>query len=412
MSLLTRLKGLNAYIVGLSLVLATLTFSAQVNAEEFNCGYNCCPTNCGPVCCDVVSAPCLDWGYNPPAHEKCACASNGCGSFCDNLTGRADFLWWRPFSEGTELGYSAVNVETYATIYNDFSSTSYRDVNFKFDPGFRLGLNYYCPSSCIDISLVWTHFHSKANAEGVGNVNNEAFVNFWEFNSDFLPDVAKERWTLDMDLLDLEFAQYYYINHCFSLRPHIDLRFARIDQNVHVESYSQTATMDILSFNAATKAKNDFRGIGPRLGLDLEINLGCNLFLYGKAGGALVYGQFDRHGEELATAYVPEPPAGVVDGTFISRGKNVRSTVTMTDFTIGLKWEHCFECCNVSHPFALAIAWEQNTFYNLNDFNFLSDRSKAPKSHVVVPFTVSGNNFSKKGNLYTQGLTVTATLGF
>ena len=280
------------------LLLGALTLSAFVSADDMNCGWNCCPQ----PCCD--QAPTCDWGYNPPAHQKCG-SCNPCGGFIDNLSGRVDFLWWRPYSEGLQLGTTEdfsvsetgggggggggagaqSSTATSFALVNDHAST--KQPNFKFDPGFRIGLGYYCPSNCWDIALNWTHFHSKAKAFGASepitlstfaseSESFDLFFNDWSRLVGTFPDEVQSRWSLDMDLVDLEFAQKFYVNHCFILRPHFGLRFARVDQNNHVEAFSNhKAPFDdddsYTSFTSVVKAKNDFRGVGPRIGLDMEI---------------------------------------------------------------------------------------------------------------------------------------------
>jgi hypothetical protein len=337
----------------------------------------------------------------------------------DNLSGSVDFLWWRPYSEGLALGSDETFVRTGSvnTIVTD--STSEKNLNFKFDPGFRLGLGYYCPSNCWDVDLVWTHFHSKANAfgssENTGSFdarNSDLFYNYWTRLLGLFPQEAKARWTLDMDLIDLEFGQKYYVNHCFILRPHFGLRFARIDQNYHVEAFSNSAfnnssEISYKTFASVVKSKNDFRGVGPRIGLDIEINLGCSVFLFGKGGASLIYGTFDRGSNEAINYTSFTNPTVATAFAYDASGHNERNTVTMTDISFGLKWEHCFECCNTYHPFALAFAWEQNAFYDLNRFNFVSG-SVGSKNGVQA----ASYQPAKTGDLKTQGLTVSAMIGF
>lgn len=422
-----QFKEVLANIARTSLVLGAMSVSAFVSADDYNhynyngnggWNNNCCPTNCCPqVCCD--EAPQCAFGYNPPAHQKCGC--NPCGGFCDNLSGRVDFLWWRPCAEGTQLGtFDHRRSNNDGPIVIDEEKTSVKDVNFKFDAGFRLGLGYYCPSNCWDIALNWTHFHSKAKTRAFGNDGDDLFVSDWNRGFGFYPDEIESRWTLDLDLIDLEFAQKFYVNHCFVLRPHFGLRFARVDQSYHVESESFTSSSFNLydSFQSFSKSTNDFKGIGPRVGLDIEINLGCNFVLFGKGAASLVYGKFDRSSHENILASVPQG-AGEdvsVNGFYEAKGFDDRCTVTMTDISFGLKWEHCFECCNVYHPFALSVAWEQNAFYDLNHFNFVpgivANQSNFTAGSTSSPSGLISASPAKTGHLTTQGVTVSAVVGF
>ena len=117
-----------------------------------------------------------------------------------------------------------------------------------------------------------------------------------------------------------------------------------------------------------------------------------------------------RNGNEALTSVIQliQQNHNYVD--YEANGNSKRSTVTMTDISIGLKWEHCFECCGVYHPFALAFAWEQNAFYDLNDFGFIAGAT--PAGTALTGAFGTNNTSSKAGNLVTQGLTITATIGF
>jgi hypothetical protein len=421
------------------LALATMMFSfvgvltLSLEANEPCYSSNCCPQ----VCCDA--APTCDWAYNPPGHQTCH--SKACNSCSNNFTGRVDFLWWRPCSEGTQLGISNDSARTGSEgarlVTNE---THIRSPNFKFDPGFRLGLGYYCPSKCWDVTLNWMHFHSKARAEGISVIpksQNEGeeglfgakssdlesdglFISDWLEAFNLPVQEAKSRWSLDMDLIDLEFAQMFYVNHCFIVRPHVGLRGARIDQNYHVEQSLNTALgLGGTTFSEVVKSKNDFKGCGPRAGLDVEFHLGCGFVLYGKGAASLVYGQFNRDSRTEGTSGSSglQFPSNA-EFTYLSKGNNDRCTVPMSEVSIGLKWENCFECCNNYHPYALEIAWEQNVFYDINHFSLnpvhspVRPRVEAFAAEDIILRQSTKNVSRKTGNLSTQGITVTATIGF
>lgn len=351
---------------------------------------DCCPSNC-------PEAPQCGLGYNPSAYPQCGNQAN-CG-VCDNLSGRFDILYWRPCSEGLQLGKqeSLINSQVgNEAVLTDVSRAS--ELDFKFDTGFRLGLGYYSPCDCCDAALNWTHFHSKASAEGFSNpIDGTYFISNWvrELGANTL--LTDSRWTLDLDLLDLEFAKTYFVNHCFILRPFIGLRAARIDQGYHVNSKSSVSSGEIQqTFDSHVKASSDFRGIGPRAGFCAEIRLGCGISLVGGAAASLVFGTFDRHSLEKQRGSL----LGSSEFNYDAHGGGPsRCTVTMADLGIGLKWEHCFECCGNMHPFAFTVAWEHHGFYDLNHFNFVAGGTT--EQHVI-----------ETGDLTTQGITFSAMLGF
>lgn len=395
-------------ITGASLLLCALSSTAPVVAADAN---NCAPNNCNTQndCCLTWCnpAPQCGLGYNPSAHLQCG--NHPCCGAMDNVSGRFDIIYWRPCSDGLELGKA--ESFTQSTVGNEVVLTNEShaaDPKFKFDTGFRLGLGYYCPCDCWDVSLTWTHFHSKANADGAGDPTTTlpytTFVSDWERISGQYPTAIESRWTLDMDLLDLEFAQKYYVNHCFILRPFIGLRAARIDQGYHVEADRVGDAVAANNFASKVDSKSDFRGIGPRVGMDAQIRLGCGVSLFGGAAASLVFGTFDRSSSEHFTRTGTATPFSEFNYDPHGGGPD-RCTVTITDMAIGLMWEHCFECCGSMHPFTLAFAWEQHAFYDLNHFNFASEG-------VTSGGGVTGIRDGKTGDLTTQGLTVSAMIGF
>lgn len=423
MSLIGRFLNLSTKIARVSLVLGALSVSAYVSADSISYGDTYHQTSsdcCFQDCCD---APQCDYAYNPSAHHKC-----GCSTPCDmwsNFSGRVDFLWWRPCSDGLQLGTEETSrSNTDGDIVFDDEKTSVKDFHFNFDAGFRLGLGYYCPSNCWDIALNWTHFHSKAHASGFSDrKNGVSFVSDWERFFGFLPDEQRARWSLDLDMIDLEFAQMYYINHCFVVRPHFGLRAARIDQSIRIESESFTEHTNFFhSFQSTTHATNDFKGIGPRVGLDLEVKLGCNFVLYGQGAAALVYGKFDRSSSEDLAFNSGLLGATSEDFLYEAKAHNERCTIGMSDLTFGLRWEDCFECCNRYHPIALSVAWEQHAFYDLNNFSFVpgevgSTNSESAGNAITLDRRQNGRGLvssssEKRGNLTTQGLTASLMLGF
>ena len=424
------------------LVIGALSVSAFAGADEYhnfnNNGYsnngfsqNDFNNSCGPVCAPCAPcAPCASntccgtpcneppacgWAYNPPAYARCGC-DVGCNSFTDNISGRVDFLWWRANEEGLELGTEEyVNTFTGSgtPVRNTVTNVSHtKRPKFKYDPGFRIGLINHCACDCYDVALNWTHFHTKAHV--TGHTDTEEFTTFfsdWERFVNANPTTSEGRYTLNLDLLDLEMGRKYYVSNCFVLRPHVGLRGTRIDQNYRVESSSTTTDPAIVPFTAFTssvKSRSDFLAIGPRLGLDIEVHVGCGLIVFGQAAGSIVFGTFDNHSKEHLEDFVSGTGPFIAEADYEAKSSAFRTSRTFTDMTIGLKWEHCYEWCNRLHPVSLAFAWEHHAFYDMNNFNF------APRGLTETGGTAVANGVigRKHGDLYTQGLTVSFNFGF
>lgn len=364
--------------------------------HSWGCGQ---PSNCCEPPCH--QAPACGVAYNPPAYFNCnnCCGSNG--GFFDSLRFRADFLWWRACEEGLSLGHEEFFSDFPAG--ESFERNRHKCPDFKYDPGFRIGVASICPCDCWDVALNWTHFHTKAKAHGrslFGGDVDTIFVSDWERVEGAFPDFAKGRWTLNLDLLDLEFGRKFYVSSCFILRPNLGLRGARIDQGFR--TFSVANRFDPYDFGGTAfftsnvKAKNNFLGVGPRIGVDMELRLPCCITVFGQAAGSLVFGRFDRHSREEFEDFSDESAYDDFRGnfTFDSHSNCERCSRGMTDLLIGLKWEHCCEWCNRQHPLSIAFSWEHHAFYNFNNFVFDSEHRGCC------------------GDLTTQGLTVSAEIGF
>ncbi len=411
------------------LVLGALSVSAYAGADgysyqqqggAFNCAPQCAPANCDAPCHE---APHCGEAYNPCARFDCG--NTGC--FSDNLGLQVDFLWWRACADGTELGYEETISSTPPGAGSEaFQTLSVRSPKERFEPGFRIGLNYFSPCCCWDAALNYTHFHTTAKTSGYSNVvspsatatDYTAFRPLWESVDNSVPDLASGRYVLDLNYLDIEIGHKYYVSSCFVLRPFIGLRGARLNQNYSYDASANRAAavtpVSSTSFNSLTKSKNNFLGAGPRLGLDVEFDFGCGVILFGEAGASVLFGRFENHTNENYVDFT-NPTVAANNYRFNQHAPSDRCSGTISDLAIGLKWEHCFCYCNTQHPVSLALSWEHHGFYDFAGFGF--NKNVVSYNTVENPTDApisNGNNVSQKdrGTIYTQGLTVSANFGF
>jgi hypothetical protein len=366
---------------------------------------------CCNHCC-VNEAPTCGWGYNPPGYLKCG--SNACESFLDTLRFRVDFLWWRADEQGLDLGTEQLVdrfvVDSDLSEYTKEFKT--KKPNTTYDPGFRIGLSSIC-ENCWDIGLNWTHFHTTAKARGASDfseapANYTFFESCWEAREGLIPDFAKAHWKLDLDMLDLEFGHKFYVDHCFILRPNAGLRGIRLDQKYRVFSAANrtSGAFSTQQFDAHVHARNDFLGIGPRVGLDLEYKFECGVSIFGQAAGTLAFGRFNRNATEFSDDFGSD-----FDTLVKFKDRSYRTSRAITDLAIGLKWDHCFEWCCRCHPVSIAFTWEHHAFFNFNNFNFKKN-SVDPTAATTADDLVATECCSCGGDLYTQGLTVSFEIGF
>lgn len=351
-------------------------------------------------------------GYNPPAY--CLCADHDC---VDSLTlsGRFDFLWWRAYEEGTTLGcresfYGFITRTEPFIRERLYNNSRVKNLHTHYDPGFRLGIDSICLCNGWDAAIVWTHFHTGASARSHNLCDHRGttfLVPAWERISGLFPEKAKASWKLEMDLVDFEIGSKFYASSCFVLRPLIGIRTARIAQSYRTASYaSDTGMTQGLSnvFISKTKSTGTFLALGPRVGLSMEYRLGCGLAFFGEAATSILFGRFDRHANEKSKVYPSSSMLGIDYDYHSSTGCD-RVSRTLTDISVGIDYSRCFEWCNRLRKISLSFAWEHHAFYHLNSFNFASGT-------FSVTERATSCSCGKSGNLYTQGLVVSADVGF
>lgn len=424
-----------------TLLLFSALFSLKLHAGWiYEPSQGCCPSPCSaPDCAD---------GYTPQYYGNCG----DCDGISDRTIFRLDYLYWRPSGDSLELG-----VEETISVESDYSGDNRVhtvQLDFDYSSGARIGAMHILPCDGWDVSLNWIIFNSDASAEGVSTLapgvasgvtppvasTNTVFLNNFQHLTNYLygtpgtmtptptqmvllPDFAKGKWDLHLNLVDLELGRRFYLSPCLVARPFIGLRYASINQTYKVHSYAQRVSTTSIAapfpaeFVDDAKSKNDFSGFGVRAGLDLDYKFGCGISIYGEAAASLLYGEFDRSDKEHADLiYQVSGVSGIVatpiDLDYHYHSKYRRSRA-MTDLALGIRWEDCFSWCNCYHPFAVSLAWEHHAFYNINQFDY--NHRYAFSLPTNTSQNSSGYLYQPGGrgtDLITQGLTLSVAFGF
>lgn len=327
---------------------------------------------------------CNNWILNPPAYLTCS-----------NLEFRFDFFWWRASEIGLDLG-SENRFKTYESEEKTyvFDRSFIKTIDPAYEPGFRLGVNYICPCECgWDAALIWTHFHSKAKPSGDGK--DEIFESYWERYSGYSSLRVDGKLALYLDLLDLEVGRKYYVASCFVLRPYFGLRGGRFDQSYKVHSLATDSIDHELNLEntylAKTKSKQLILALGPRIGCMIEWDSQWGFSVFGDGAVSILYGTNNLHSKERLRSL-----DGSKKRSYFEKASPYHSTNPVADLSIGLKWDRNVLWCNHCFPLSLVAAWEHHAFWDFNHMNFMSEETQA----------------SKKGDLFTQGLTLSALIGF
>ncbi len=294
-----------------------------------------------------------------------------------------DFLYWKAEENG--LTY-ALKVESPASAELS-GSIELIDPHFRWDCGFRLGMGFDLPHDYWDLYFNWTRFYTGAH----GHCNTNAVQGIFPvyafpsgpLQNAFVPH-SKAFWKLFLNILDSELGKEYYVGKRLSLRPHLDLRTAFIDQEFTVDYENPPK-----AFFDRVKLKNDYWGVGPRTGLDFQWWITDGLSFSGNVAVSLVYGNFSIHQkEELEGSSTPS----------LHFHKHLHTARAITDLGLYIGWDHM--CFHDTFHFGIRAGWEQHVFFEQNQF-----------FRFVDPY-FQGSIVSNQGNLMLQGWTFSARLDF
>jgi len=228
--------------------------------------------------------------------------------------------------------------------------------------------------------LNWTYFRGKAHdrtastapvVSGTTTVSSGfVFVPTWSgVNFSGPISLTSAQWKVNLNLVDLELGRAFFASPCLTLRPHVGLRYASIDQKYNLSYYANGDLNSTVRFFDRVNMKNDFAGLGLRMGLDTNWDLGCGFGIYFGGAAALIYGDLDVRQTELFNDLTTE---GAGNQTITQRDHK-RCLKANTELNIGVQWAKPINCNRQSLLFR--IGYEHQIFFAQNHFRDLVSRS-------------------------------------
>jgi hypothetical protein len=127
------------------------------------------------------------------------------------------------------------------------------------------------------------------------------------------------------DTLDARLGKPYNVSRRVIFNPHFGLRFAWIDQNLSVD-YAGTAAANRTKFHG----KNDFWGLGGRIGIDTDWILGKGWKIFGNAATSLLVGSFTTNQDFTVNTLSPASVVNLTD--------DFKMNVSNLEIAVGLDW--------------------------------------------------------------------------
>lgn len=325
----------------------------------------------------------LQPGYNAPTYF------NSSNRF--NIYAAGSFIYWQPTQENMELGIVSDKTGDLDLVDGDIV-----DLNFKYKPGFKVGLGMTLDYDNWDTYLQYTWLRGSHHASASVDPTN-AFITIWPAWQ-MVPGsnqpqyvTGEETWKLGLDFIDWDLERHYYVGTNLTFRPFFGVRAAWIRQNVRVDYINITANRIALWPSTSIFQNSNSRGLGPRAGVNTNWMLGRGVRIYGN-------GELDILCTEYTKLRAHQESSETTASHYTVRQNDAFRLKTHLEMVLGFGWGCDFGKSN--RRIDLSADYGFQVFFNQNMFrNFESDQN-------------IGKSISPNGNLYIQGLTATLRLDY
>lgn len=320
-------------------------------------------------------------GYNTPCRIE---TQRSCDVFVSG-----SFTFWQAMQDNMSLGLVGKQNDDDILIDGHVA-----DLDFEFKPGFKLTLGFNLDYDHWDTVIEYTWFrgtdHTKVHLSSDASIKGTFPAQQVPKFLDPRYQRSSESWHLAMDLVDWDLARAGYIGKHLCMRPFIGLRFASIRQDLHVD-YANLSASDLSTWPSVSISKSATSwGLGTRLGLVSNWEMGSGCRIYSKGEVDLLFTQYDLHTHQ-------DSETNVADAYKFHQDPNNCLRVH-TELALGFGWGTYFK--NNRYHIDLSADYGFQVFFNQNMF---------PQ---VLNETAVGTTIVPNGDLYVQGLTATLRFDF
>ena len=305
----------------------------------------------------------------------------------------ADFLYWTARMENlsyVQTGASGGEVDS------DKGNTKYPDWRWK--PGFKVGLGLSLPHDGWDVYAEYTWHHSRAwhsireNDNGflpTWNISNLSLLSFT------VNDIqsAKTNWKLHFNTIDLSLGRNYFISKFLKVRPFIGFKGSWIHQDYRVKYHATTTD---LNTNLRMKNDQNYWGIGLRTGLNTAWHLTQTWSFYGNLALSALWSQFEVNRKDIRndsqnSGGQTNPPLNT-NVTVFNTESDFHTIKGILELGIGMRGEWWF--MEDRYHFLIQAGWEEQLWLNHNQ--------------LIKTSVLQANH----GDLVLQGLIIKARFDF
>ncbi len=320
-----------------------------------------------------------------------------------NVFVTGDFLYWSAWEDGLEFATDGLTGVSGAGNVSTGSGKKYH-LGQEWDPGFRLGLGGIFSHDGWDLYADYTWYltdgdgnkHQPVSSQDDATLTGYTLADTWLMpvrlgsatftvpTTNTLLNSIKANWGLKFDAVDLELGRNFFISKFLTLRPHLGLKSAWMEQHYSLLSSRAmpNAPDQAIIFNM--HQKQNYWGIGVRAGLNTAWHFCKSLSIFGDGAVSELYSHFHVHRKDNVTVGVGAPFSPV------NMSEKFRTLQPIIELTLGLRWETW--CSQEKYHISLQAGWENQVWFNQNRYITMGD--------------------DHSGDLTMQGLTLKGRFGF
>lgn len=292
------------------------------------------------------------------------------------------FIWWNGSEEGLELALSDPD-----GVALPIDKGHIINLDFKYKPGFKIALGVRSQWDIL-ANYTWFHFVDRISTSAPnptppgslyalqihpGNVQSISV------------DRACEKWKVDLDMLDLEIANSYYVGTALSFRTFLGFKGLFLDQKLDA-NYRNELTTEMFQ----AKKKSSSWGLGPRIGVDTSWIVAGGLYFLGNIANSLLYTRYNISRKEQEAANSSQIAVQFKD--------TIRELRPISEFQVGIGYG-VYSFCRKFH-LDICATYDFHLYWNQNVFRYF------------VSNVSEGTSFVENNDLFLHGLTLNIKLDF
>lgn len=299
---------------------------------------------------------------------------------------------------GITLGYMKPNYHNNGLVVVDRTEdgvTPYgrsEDIDYEHDIAYHLMLGWKFCDTPWDLRANLFHL----DVDDSRTLARQGIEIFWNSrsnvhsDSDFISkaDSANGKISFKLDAFDLEFSQHINMGCLSGMRLFWGASHHTLEQNTELGYVvneipdQQSGKSQVASF------KSDFRGYGPRFGLDMDYYLGHSFGLVGQVSTTVLFGNLDSR---YTTSVSP------ADKKLNLRYKNRSIVVPALDLKLGLDYTMCF-CNGNSSELRFELGyWVKHYFDAVNQINVSDGENDLVTSNTLNSVSFHGLYLTLEG---------------